>query len=433
MVINKNNSETAIVGKAYDEPKELVAKYAKKNIPLLFLGRTGSGKELFANLYMEKSERTGESRTINCSAYSDGILRSEIFGHVIGAFTGAVALRTGLIGTCKDGILFFDELDSASQGFQALILRVAANNNYTQLGSDKETPCSTLIIGAIKNISSVREDLLKRFNILPIPPLQPFDIPEIAEKYLGKPLKKRILDELVSNEYPGNVRELIKQCDKLLVEEGEKIFSATKEKRLMEGIYFDYDRFRKEIELWDKHIQPIIKKHNLVGVNYLYRNPVGNMEDIFEGIPKDFISDDFNLSHMARMIEHLKYWRPPIEIHLIHVDETVYGEAALRLLKDMLKTVIEKGYLNDLLVLLDKEPKFHMYFPKYIPESNEESDIDRRPLLNHLLDTTPYKKAYKKFQKIYAGYYVEKNDGNKTATAKELDISVRTIDNYLKQ
>lgn len=99
----------------------------------------------------------------------------------------------------------------------------------------------------------------------------------------------------------------------------------------------------------------------------------------------------------------------------------------------MLKTVIEKGYLYDLLFLLEEEQNFHMYFPKYIPESSQESNIDKRPLLNHLLDITPYKKAENKFQRIYASYYLEKNNGNKTATSKKLGISTKTIGRYLKQ
>jgi len=151
-----------IIGRAYDEPKKLVQKYSKRNIPLLFLGETGSGKELFARLYMEKNNRTGERRTVNCAAFSSEVLPSEIFGHVKGAYTGADKKREGLISTCKDGILFLDELGSASQEFQASILRVAEKNSYRPVGSDAEHPCNTLFIASTSNLSNVREDLIYR-------------------------------------------------------------------------------------------------------------------------------------------------------------------------------------------------------------------------------------------------------------------------------
>jgi len=434
MARHTNNSESAIVGKAYDKPKELVAKYAKSNISLLFLGETGSGKELFANLYMEKNGRTGKKRTINCSVYNDELLRSEIFGHVIGAYTHAIKPRKGLIETCEGGIVFLDELDSASPGFQSLILRVVENNSYTKLGSDAKKESNVLFIGAIKNLSAIRDDLIHRFNIIFIPPLQNFDIPVIVNHHLGRPLKNSYLNKLNSREYPGNVRELIKQCDKLLVEEGDKIFNKTKEKRSMEGIYFDYDRFRKEIGLWQKHIQPIIDKCDLYGVNYMYRNPVGNIEDIFKGFRDKFSTDELDISYMAGVIDRLKYLK---NIDLFFMPGAgnggIGGETALKLFRIMLKTVIKKGYLFDLLdllKLLEIDTNFNMIVD--VQGVNQESIIDRRPLLNHLLEITPYDEALKKFQKTYAGYYVEKNDGDKTKASKEIGKSSKTLRNYLK-
>jgi len=424
MAINSNNSEAAIVGKAYEEPKKLVAKYSKENIPLLFLGETGSGKELFANLYMKKSEREGKKRTINCAGFSDEMLRSEFFGHVMGAFTGAVKKRDGLIKKCENGIIFLDELDSASPEFQALILRVTEQNSYSQLGSDDEDTCNTLIIVAIKNLSSILIDLQHRFAILPIPPLQPFDIPEIAEKHLKKPLKQRFLNELVSKDYPGNVRQLFKRCDKLLVEEGEEIFNKKIEKKSTWKIRFNYNRFRDEIMLWHKHIQPIIKKHDLVGISYKYKEPDGNSEGIIEECCRKFNMSEIGLYEMAYAIDRSKYGVPPFTpAELIQIG--FKPEEGLRLLIKILKTMIEQGVLYDVVNFLEDIENRDKNISK--------STIKKKPHLSYLLNIAPFKKAEKKFKHAIAFYHLNKNKGNKNATSEELGISIRTLNRYLEE
>ena len=123
-----------IIGEAYRELQDIVRKYAKEDLPVLFTGQTGSGKELFLKYYMAENERTGKRLIINCAAFSDELLRSEVFGHVKGAFTGAVANRDGKIKTCNKGILALDEIGDATQHFQASILRVAEANSYSPLG-----------------------------------------------------------------------------------------------------------------------------------------------------------------------------------------------------------------------------------------------------------------------------------------------------------
>ena len=102
----KNQIAPEIIGQAYEDLKELVKKYAASDQPVLFVGETGTGKELFAKIYMAESKRTGKKMTTNCAAESDALLRSEIFGHVKGAFTGADKVRKGKISECDEGILF---------------------------------------------------------------------------------------------------------------------------------------------------------------------------------------------------------------------------------------------------------------------------------------------------------------------------------------
>ena len=153
------DEETKIVGAAYKQLIPLVKKYAQNEEPILLVGETGSGKEVFAKLYMNSSNRQGTKMTRNCAAYSDELLRSEIFGHVKGAFTGAIEKRKGLLRACQDGIVFLDELGEASPGFQAAILRVSEGNSFSPVGSDEELTVNTLIIAATNNPTKVREEL----------------------------------------------------------------------------------------------------------------------------------------------------------------------------------------------------------------------------------------------------------------------------------
>ena len=161
-----------IIGEAYRELQEIVKKYAEEDLPVLFSGDTGTGKELFLKLYMDSSKRLGKKKTINCAALSDELLRSEVFGHEKGAFTGAIKDRKGLLETCNGGILALDEIGDATPQFQAAILRVSEGNSYFTLGSDEQKTSDTLIIAATNKVKGLRQDLMERFHILHIPPLQ---------------------------------------------------------------------------------------------------------------------------------------------------------------------------------------------------------------------------------------------------------------------
>jgi len=273
VAIKQLESEKAIVGKAYKELKKLVKQYAINDKPIILFGETGSGKELFAKLFMEeckkKGKRKGEQRSINCAAFIDEMLRSEIFGHVKGAFTNAINTRKGLFPVCNDGILFLDELGSASKEFQAAILRVAERNSYSPVGSDKEEISNTLIIAATSNLSDIRDDLKRRFHIIPIPPLQSFDIAEIAKHHLNRSLKEEVLAELKAQEFPGNVRQLLKRCDQLDIEKGGEVFCKKPDSK-KETILFDYQRFRREIKIWNKYIQPLINEHGPKNLKHKY-------------------------------------------------------------------------------------------------------------------------------------------------------------------
>jgi len=241
------HSEPKIIGNAYQKVISHIKKYAENDLQVLFIGETGSGKELFARLYMNRSKRRGKKQTVNCAAWPEQLLRSEVFGHVKGAYTDAVVDRKGYLKTCDNGILFLDELGDASPEFQAAILRVSEMNSFNALGSDKEEKPDTLIIAATNRPNQIRQDLKMRFRIIPIPPLQKFDIPALSKHFLGKPLREDILKELMERQYPGNVRELESTCKELKARRGSDIFSKRESSLNISQGDFDYDRYEREV------------------------------------------------------------------------------------------------------------------------------------------------------------------------------------------
>lgn len=247
-----------IVGKAYDKLQDLVKDYAKADEPVLFIGETGTGKELFMQLYMKENQRIDEKKmTVNCAAFSDELLRSEVFGHVKGAYTGAIKDRPGRIEACQNGILALDEIGDATPEFQAAILRVCEGYSFSRMGDNKEIKnTNTLIIAATNKPENLRHDLKQRFHIIPIPTLQKEDIPALANHFLEGSLTEEVIKELQSREYPGNIRELEKTCKRLKVERKGKIFS--KNDVDPPPYNFDYNRFRREMNTWNRYIQPLI-------------------------------------------------------------------------------------------------------------------------------------------------------------------------------
>ena len=215
--------------------------------------------------------------------------QQEIFGHVAGAFTGAGKRRPGLVEECSKGILCLDELNSASKEFQAAILRVSEQNSYKPVGADDEKKSDTLIIATTSGITNIRDDLCFRFDILPVPSLQKNDIPILVEHFFRKlhenvkvdtempmAVKQIYLDQFLNRAYPGNVRELKRECERLLVREGNKIFDKKGSSKRSSGNWiFNYDRYEREITTWNKHIQPLIDDHgpNDLKHKYMEWNP----------------------------------------------------------------------------------------------------------------------------------------------------------------
>ncbi|MCL2277007.1 MAG: sigma 54-interacting transcriptional regulator [Treponema sp.] len=212
------------------EKLEIIERAAKTDSSVLLLGESGVGKELFAERIHLKSRRSAAAFVrINCAALPEGLLESELFGHVKGAFTNAIANRKGRFELADGGTLFLDEIGDLPLALQAKILRVIQEKKFEKVGSDATVTVNVRIVAATnKNLeeqvrkNEFRSDLYYRLNVLPIyiPPLRerPEDIMELARFFLNnfmKETKKHFdgfsedaLDVMLSYSWPGNVREL---------------------------------------------------------------------------------------------------------------------------------------------------------------------------------------------------------------------------------
>jgi transcriptional regulator with GAF, ATPase, and Fis domain len=197
---------------------------------VLILGETGSGKELFARAIHSRSRRRSRPLVkVNCGAIAPGLVESELFGHVKGAFTGAIDKRVGRFEVANGGTIFLDEVGELPLDAQVKLLRVLQEQEFEPVGSSRTVKVDVRIIAATnRNLEqaardgSFRADLLYRLNVFPVevPPLRSrkSDIPLLAglfvsglSRKLGKPLQgftTRSMERLIEYSWPGNVREL---------------------------------------------------------------------------------------------------------------------------------------------------------------------------------------------------------------------------------
>ena len=209
---------------------ELIQTIAPQTSRVLITGESGTGKELVARAIHENSARSqAPFITINCGAFPETLLESELFGYMKGAFTGANENRVGLFQAAHGGTLFMDEIGNMSLTMQVKLYRVLQEGKIRPLGSNEETDVDVRVIAATnKNFEKeiaegrFREDLYYRLSVIPIqlPPLRERreDIPLLARHFLErfrKIMEKPIagispeaMRHLESYEWPGNVREL---------------------------------------------------------------------------------------------------------------------------------------------------------------------------------------------------------------------------------
>ncbi len=217
-----------IIGKSPSMQKILhtIPKIAQSNSNVLITGESGSGKELFARAIHNLSTRADRKFVaINCATFPEGLLESELFGYMKGAFTGATQNKEGLFEVAHEGSIFLDEIGEMPFNLQAKLLRVLETGSFRRLGGTGDITVDVRIIAATnKDLESsikegrFREDLFYRLNVIPvrIPPLRERveDIPLLIEHFLKKfgAERKQISPEalkiFMGYDWKGNVREL---------------------------------------------------------------------------------------------------------------------------------------------------------------------------------------------------------------------------------
>jgi transcriptional regulator with GAF, ATPase, and Fis domain len=226
-------------GPAMQRVYGLTRLVARSNAVVLLLGETGTGKELIAKAIHVLSPRgSGPYVRVNCGALPESLLESELFGHVRGAFTGAIDNRTGRFEAAHTGTVFLDEINSTTPKLQVKLLRVLQEREFERVGDTHTIRVDTRVIAASNRdlldeveAERFREDLYYRLNVVPIhlPPLRERreDVPELIGHFLNVyneendryvvHIEPKALDALVGYDWPGNVRELQNYVERAVV------------------------------------------------------------------------------------------------------------------------------------------------------------------------------------------------------------------------
>ncbi len=235
---------TEIVGDApaVRDVVKLLTKIVRSEATVLIHGESGTGKELIARAIHYHGPRGKKVFVVqNCSAFNDNLLESALFGHVRGAFTGAVKDQPGLFQVADGGTFFLDEIGDMSAALQVKLLRVLQEGVLMPVGGTKPVKVDVRIIAAShKDLAHMvahkqfREDLFYRVNVLKItvPPLRDrvSDIPRLAQHFITKhwrspgappKLSQGALSRLVAYPWPGNIRELENEVERMLVLAGD--------------------------------------------------------------------------------------------------------------------------------------------------------------------------------------------------------------------
>ena len=249
-VLEKSSYE-GIVGRC--EPMlrifEMIERVAPTNANVMVMGESGTGKELVASALHSRSERREHPFIpINCAAIPETLMESELFGHVRGAFTGAVQHKKGLFEQAHRGTLFLDEVGELPHGMQSKLLRAIQERSFRRIGGNEDISVDVRILCASKqNLEEwmkegrFRDDLYFRLNVIQIvvPALRDRreDIPSLAQfflsKFAGKTGKQitrvdgEAMRALLSYDFPGNVRELENILERATIIETKNVISLS--------------------------------------------------------------------------------------------------------------------------------------------------------------------------------------------------------------
>ena len=219
--------------------QQTIARVAPTNATVLITGETGTGKELVARAVHRSSPRRDKPFiAVNCAAFTETLLESELFGHEKGAFTGADRVRQGLFEAAHEGTLFLDEAGEMSQSTQAKLLRVLAEGKILRVGSTKPRDVDVRVVVATHRDLEARvkdgvfrQDLYYRLAVVPIhlPPLRERveDIPGLCELFCRqvsrdlkvpfRPIRPEAIEKLRRYDFPGNIRELRNLIERALI------------------------------------------------------------------------------------------------------------------------------------------------------------------------------------------------------------------------
>ncbi len=217
-------------GRSMKEIFELVGTVAALNTTVLIQGETGTGKELIAKaIHFNSPRRTQKLVSINCGAIPENLLESELFGHVKGAFTGAIQTRVGRFEQANGGTLFLDEIGNMPQTLQVKLLRVLQEREFERVGGNSTVKIDVRIVTATStNLEEMvrkgafRKDLYYRLNVIPVslPPLRDRreDIPLLIQRFVhqftvthsleSKTVAPEVVKALMNYDWPGNIRQL---------------------------------------------------------------------------------------------------------------------------------------------------------------------------------------------------------------------------------
>jgi len=260
-----------------------VKKIANTRSTVLLLGETGTGKELFARVIHHNSGmRVMPFVPINCSAIPETLLETELFGHVRGAFTGAIASKKGLLEEADGGTVFLDEIGDMSLALQAKLLRVLEDQVIRPVGSTKATKVDIRLITATNKdlkaqvrAGSFREDLYYRINVISIqiPPLRnrKEDIGSLINHFIAKysqemgkqaqDFSSDALSLMISYPWPGNVRELQNVIERaILISDGTAIGLEHLPEGMSAEAPFQFHPFEKKLSIED-YTKAFIKRH----------------------------------------------------------------------------------------------------------------------------------------------------------------------------
>ena len=247
----RKNNKSLLDGhsKAVQQVSELIERVADTGANVLILGESGTGKEVVARSIHTISNRSSKYFVpVNCAAIPQELLESELFGHVKGAFTGAITDRKGRFELAEGGTLFLDEIGDMDLNMQAKLLRVLQEKVYERVGSAKSISANVRIVAAThRNLEEMvsngefREDLYYRLHVYPIelPPLRRRceDLPSLVYAITDKIKQETGTDVKVTPDamsaltrytWPGNVRELSNLLERLSILYPDKVVDATK-------------------------------------------------------------------------------------------------------------------------------------------------------------------------------------------------------------